>query len=271
MGFVEEMRWTFTPPFGWLQGVAFNLTLAAAYLVVWPLAFDERYDVVLLFTVYFATFIMADVTTTNIFGHDFSRTQRRLDAGEGFMGILFQKNLIQLMVVILPMFVITGLVTWWWAGVDELVLALPGILYPMLLWLGVGNLVSVAFPVLPAPVKWRLHNWRAGMWRMHLPVLLAYGIPYGLYFGAAYTDLPGNLNALIRFLGDEPEKWQSGMILLVASVLFYAFFTSSALVVFARCGLLLHGQAQFLASAPMPESERALLAARIAPGDADVD
>ena len=64
----EELRWTFTWPCGWLQGVLFNLVLAAAYLVVWPLAFDDHYDVVLLFTVYFATFIMADVTTTNIFG-----------------------------------------------------------------------------------------------------------------------------------------------------------------------------------------------------------
>lgn len=191
---LEELRWTFTWPCGWLQGVLFNLVLAAAYLVVWPLAFDDHYDVVLLFTAYFATFIMADVTTTNIFGHDIVRTLAALRRGRSFASLILLKNLVQAIVVVMPMVLLTIGVTWYVDGAEELFLAIPGILYPMLLWLGIGNMISVLYPVLPAPINWRIQSIRAGrkQWLLHAPMLISYAIPYVLYALAATTDLPGN-------------------------------------------------------------------------------
>ena len=99
----DELRWTFTLPMGWLQGVAFNAALAAGYLLFWPLVASEQYDIVSLFTVYFATFIMADVTTTNVFGHDIVRTVRALEAGRSFASLIAVKNAVQVIVVVIPM------------------------------------------------------------------------------------------------------------------------------------------------------------------------
>lgn len=267
----EELRWTFTWPCGWLQGVLFNLVLAAAYLVVWPLAFDDHYDVVLLFTAYFATFIMADVTTTNIFGHDIVRTLAALRRGRSFASLILMKNLVQTIVVVMPMVLLTIGVTWYVDGAEELFLAIPGILYPMLLWLGIGNLISVLYPVLPAPIKWRIQSIRAGrkQWLLHAPMLISYAIPYVLYVLAATTDLPGNLNALIRVVAGTPHKWESGLILLVASIIIYWGLTWFSLRLVRDRGFVLPMQSDLVYQAPLdPEVKDAALA--LLPRRADV-
>lgn len=253
----DELAWTFSLPMGWLQGVAFNAALAASYLVFWPLVASEHYDIVLLFTVYFATFIMADVTTTNVFGHDVLRTVRALDDGRGFASILAIKNVVQVIVVVIPLMIITLGVTIAIEGTGNLVLTLPGILYPMLLWLGVGNVLTVLAPALPAPVKWRLANIRGGRWRMHIAMLVAYGIPYFLYYAAAASDLPGNLNALFGLIvGTNAAKWQSGAMLLGASVVIYLVLTWLAVAMHRRYGLVLRWQRELVESAPMDEDVR---------------
>lgn len=267
----EELRWTFTWPCGWLQGVLFNLVLAAAYLVVWPLAFDDHYDVVLLFTAYFATFIMADVTTTNIFGHDIVRTLAALRRGRSFASLILMKNLVQTIVVVMPMVLLTIGVTWYVDGAEELFLAIPGILYPMLLWLGIGNMISVLYPVLPAPINWRIQSIRAGrkQWLLHAPMLISYAIPYVLYALAATTDLPGNLNALIRVVAGTPHKWESGLILLVASIIIYWGLTWLSLRLVRDRGFVLPMQSDLVYQAPLdPEVKDAALA--LLPRRADV-
>lgn len=267
----EELRWTFTWPCGWLQGVLFNLVLAAAYLVVWPLAFDDHYDVVLLFTAYFATFIMADVTTTNIFGHDIVRTLAALRRGRSFASLILMKNLVQTIVVVMPMVLLTIGVTWYVDGAEELFLAIPGILYPMLLWLGIGNLISVLYPVLPAPINWRIQSIRAGrkQWLLHAPMLISYAIPYVLYALAATTDLPGNLNALIRVVAGTPHKWESGLILLVASIIIYWGLTWLSLRLVRDRGFVLPMQSDLVYQAPLdPEVKDAAL--ELLPRRADV-
>lgn len=250
---LEELRWTFTWPCGWLQGVLFNLVLAAAYLIFWPLVYDDHYSIVLLFTVYFASFIMADVTTTNIFGHDIVRTHAALSSGRSFASLIYLKNLVQAIVVIVPMLLITIGVTWYLQGAGELVLATPGILYPMLLWLGVGNIISVLYPVLPAPASWRIRTARQGRqhWMLHAPMLISYAIPYVLYVLVAFSDLPGNLNALIRMVAGEPHKWESGLILLVASILIYVGCTKLSLRLVRDRGFCLLMQRDLVVRAPL--------------------
>ncbi len=48
---------------------------------------------------YFAVFVLADVTTTNVLGADASRVHRALEAGRPLRRILFVKNLTLLVIV----------------------------------------------------------------------------------------------------------------------------------------------------------------------------
>lgn len=242
---VDEFSRTFTWPFGWLQGVGLNALLAATYLVIWPLAANDHYDVVTLFTVYFANFIMADVTTTNIFGHDFFRAQSAATNRRRFARFLRNKNIVQAVVIMLPMAIITAVITCVVDGFAELTLAIPAVVYPMLLWLGVGNVLSVVFPVIAVGAKWRLEHFR--QWRWHVPVFISYAIPWLLYAAFAISDVPGHLNAVIRWCCGNPHPWESAVALLVVSIFIFIVLNQIAVWWATRRGLVLRYQDDVIA------------------------
>lgn len=252
----EELRWTFTWPMGWLQGVMFNAVLAAAYLVIWPLTGNDHSDVVLLFTTYFATFIMADVTTTNIFGHDLAHTARALRGGRSLESLLLMKNTVQLLLIIIPFTLVTAGLSWYHRGPTDLVLAIPGILYPMLLWLGIGNLISIIYPAIPAPMKWRSTHIVAGQWRMQAPMLISYAIPYVLYFITTYVDIPGTLNHVFAAFFRLPRPEEAGALLLGASMIIYVCLTTAALWWACHKGLTLPMQFSLVQAAPLDTDTR---------------
>src|SRR5262249_43063505 len=98
-----EIRWAFTPPRTWLMGVVANLFLAVAWVAVQPLAPSGRhYDWVVLVSTYFSSFILADVTTTNLLGADHYRVRQALSDGVPLRRILLIKNLALLVIVGLP-------------------------------------------------------------------------------------------------------------------------------------------------------------------------
>lgn len=236
---------------GWLQGVLFNLVLAASYLLFWPLTGNSHSDITVLFTTYFATFIMADVTTTNIFGHDLAHTLAALRHRRSLISLLLMKNAVQLIFIIVPFTLITAGLTLYHKGSTELVLTIPAILYPMLLWLGIGNVISLIYPALPAPLQWRVTHLRDGQWRMHLPMLISYAIPYVLYFVTAYLDLPGTLNQVFSAFFGLPRKEEAGAILLGTAMVLYVCLTAYALWRGANRGVALPMQATLVAQAPL--------------------
>ena len=63
---------------------------------------------------------------------------------------LLIKNLTLLVVVGLPTMIATAVITVTSEADYRLAITLPGVLFPILTWLGVGNLVSVALPVPPS-------------------------------------------------------------------------------------------------------------------------
>src|ERR1700753_3082272 len=63
-----EIRWAFTPPRTWLMGVVANVVFAAGWLVVQPLTAGRHHDWVILVGTYFSSWVLADVTTTNLLG-----------------------------------------------------------------------------------------------------------------------------------------------------------------------------------------------------------
>ena len=65
---LAEIRWAFRPPRAWLSGVAVNLGLSTFWLLVQPVRHEPHRDWVVLVGTYFSSFILADVTTSNVLG-----------------------------------------------------------------------------------------------------------------------------------------------------------------------------------------------------------
>jgi hypothetical protein len=142
-----EVRWAFTPPRWWLSGVAANLVLALVRLLVQPLHLPRHHDWVILIGTYFSSFILADVTTTNLLGSDHIRVCKALHDGVPIWRLLLVKNLALVAIVGLPTLAAATAMMLWLETPARLVVTIPNVAVPIVSWLGVGNLVSVLFPV----------------------------------------------------------------------------------------------------------------------------
>lgn len=199
---LAEVRWSFRWPCNWLLGVFLNLALSFLWLVFVPLTGHHHGDAVILVGTYFAVFILADVTTTNVLGLDAPRVRVSLDRGVSVLRMLLTKNLALLVIVGLPTLIATAVLTVRSELPYRLTLTLPGVALPMFAWLGVGNVVSVVYPVAirSLRVRWqRRYDWRStGPWLFHL------AIPYALLYAVdPVGDVPHQLFRLL------PAPWRS--------------------------------------------------------------
>src|ERR1700753_4512926 len=99
---VAEIRWAFTPPRTWLMGVVANAIFAVGWLLVQPLTAGRHQDWVILVGTYFSSWILADVTTTNVLGADHYRVLTAVRDGVSLSKILLIKNIALLVIVGLP-------------------------------------------------------------------------------------------------------------------------------------------------------------------------
>lgn len=152
-----EIRWAFTPPRTWLMGVLANLVFAVGWLVVQPLTPGRHQDWVILVGTYFSSWVLADVTTTNLLGADHYRVQQALSDGVPFWRVLLIKNLALLVIVGLPTLLAAVLLTLWIESPQRLAITIPTVAVPIVSWLGLGNLLSVLHPVGVEPL---LRRWR---------------------------------------------------------------------------------------------------------------
>jgi hypothetical protein len=187
----SEIRWAFKPPCTWLSGVAANMFLAVAWLLIHPLASfgylahhysDVHLDWVILIGTYFSSFILADVTTTNLIGGDHYRVEKALSDGTPLWRILLIKNLTLIVVVGLPTLAAVVALTLWRETPERLPVTIPNVAVPIVSWLGVGNFISVLHPVASEPLirRWRQRDDRRRTWHW----LLALALPYALYYVA---------------------------------------------------------------------------------------
>jgi hypothetical protein len=178
-----EIRWAFTPPRTWLMGVLANVVFAATWLLVQPLTTGRHHsDWVILIGTYFSSWVLADVTTTNLLGADHYRVRQALSDGVPFWRIMLIKNLALLAIVGLPTLTAAVALTLWLESPGRLGVTIPTVAVPIVSWLGVGNLISVLHPVSVEPLlrRWRQRGdrLRTGGW------LLALSLPYALYYVA---------------------------------------------------------------------------------------
>jgi len=177
-----EIRWAFTPPRTWLMGVVANVIFAAGWLLVQPLTAGRHQDWVILVGTYFSSWVLADVTTTNLLGTDHYRVLKAVSDGVPMWRILLVKNLALMAMVGLPTLAAAAALTLWLETPSRLAITIPTVAVPIVSWLGVGNLISVLHPVGVEPLirRWRQRHdhRRIGGW------VLALSLPYGLYYVA---------------------------------------------------------------------------------------
>ncbi len=178
-----ELRWAFTRPRTWLMGVVVNVFFAVAWLLVQPLTPGRHHhDWVILVGTYFSSWVLADVTTTNMLGADHYRVRKALSSGVPFWRILLIKNLALLVIVGLPTLAAAMALTLWLETPARLAITIPTVAVPIVSWLGVGNFISVLHSVSAEPLirRWRQRGdrRRTGSW------VLALTLPYALYYVA---------------------------------------------------------------------------------------
>lgn len=183
---VAEIRWAFTPPRVWLAGVAANLVLAAVWLIVDPLHLHRHQDWVVLMGTYFASFILADVTTTNLLGVDHLRVQTALRDGVPLWRVLVAKNIALIIIVGLPTLVVAMAMTLWLETPGRLATTIPDVGVPILSWIGLGNVMSVLLPVASEPLvdRWR-HRRQLRLMTVWVASL---SLPYALFYLADPID-----------------------------------------------------------------------------------
>ena len=233
-----EVRWAFTPPRSWLSGVAANLIVALVSLLVQPSHLPRHHDWVILIGTYFSSFILADVTTTNLLGTDHIRVRKALRDGVPLWRVLLVKNLALVVIVGLPTLVAATAMTLWLETPARLAVTIPNVAVPIVSWLGVGNLVSVLFPVGGERL---IHRWgqrrdrrTTSRWIAHLV------LPYALYYVADPTGgIEHNFfwrqvpEAIAPILGPESR----GFVHIGISAAVWAIATAVALLFFSRRGL----------------------------------
>jgi hypothetical protein len=177
---VAEIRWAFTPPRTWLMGVLANLIFAVGWLAVQPLTLGRHQDWVVLVGTYFSSWILADVTTTNLLGADHYRVLQAVSDGAPFWRVLLIKNLALLVIVGLPTLAISVVLTLWLETPERLAVTIPTVAVPIVSWLGVGNLFSVLHPVSVEPL---IRRWRQrGDRRRTRGWMVALTLPYAVYY-----------------------------------------------------------------------------------------
>lgn len=179
---VGEIRWAFTAPRTWLMGVVANLAFAVGWLAVQPLTLGRHQDWVVLVGTYFSSWILADVTTTNLLGADHYRVTQAVSEGVPFWRVLLIKNVALLVIVGLPTLVTAVVLTLWLETPERLAITIPTVAVPIVSWLGVGNFFSVLHPVGVAPLTRR---WRQrGDLRRTRGWIVTLTLPYALYYFA---------------------------------------------------------------------------------------
>lgn len=178
-----EVRWAFTAPRTWLTGILANVVFAAVWLLVQPLTTGRHHtDWVVLVGTYFSSWVLADVTTTNLLGSDHYRVLQALANGVPFWRVLLVKNLALLAIVGMPTLVASTILTLWLYTPARLGITVPTVAVPIVSWLGVGNLISVLHPVSVEPL---LRRWRQRAdARRTRSWLAALTLPYVLYYVA---------------------------------------------------------------------------------------
>jgi hypothetical protein len=235
---VAEIRWAFTQPRDWLTGVGVNLALALVFLIVDPLHIHRHQDWVVVVGTYLASFILADVTTTNMLGVDDIRVKKALHDGVPFWRVLVVKNIALVVIVGLPTLVVAMAMTLWMETPARLMVTIPNVAVPIVSWIGIGNIVSVLLPVATEPLicRWRQRR----QVRLTVVWMASLALPYALFYVADPIDgLPHKFlwSEVPRAIGPILGHQSRGFVHIGIALAVWVAGTAIAHLVVSRRGL----------------------------------
>ncbi|MDG4666730.1 ABC transporter permease [Mycobacterium sp. 236(2023)] len=215
---VEETRHLFADrPRAVLVRVVITLAIALALVTFYHVTGMTRYDGAGRLTLYLFSAVVGSVICTNALCFEAERVRAMLRRGEPLWRILIAKNL-----AMAAMVTLAGLPVIWFLTVTEDVNPVPMIdqlVTMVFIWLGVGNVLSVLYPLRHEPVSARLHD---GTWK---PFLLSFALSYGVGLTVnlmIYWRLWARYKASTELAGG---AWAAFMLVLVSAMLSWILLT----------------------------------------------
>lgn len=155
-----------------LARVVITLAIAMSLVTFYHLTGLTRYDDAGRLTLYLFSAVVGSVICTNALCFEAERVRAMLQSGTPLWRILVSKNLAMAALVTLAGLPVVAFLTIT-ADVNPVPM-IDQLVTMVFIWLGVGNVLSVVFPLRHEPVSARL---RDGTWR---PFLLSFALSYGV-------------------------------------------------------------------------------------------
>lgn len=169
----DEVRhtWTATPR-SILLRLVITLAISLSLVVFYHFTGLTRYDDAGRLTLYLFSAVVGSVVCTNALCFEAQRVRAELSSGERLWRILIAKNLA--MVVMVTVAALPVIVFLTVADGGNPVALIDQLVTMVFIWLGVGNVLSVVYPLRHEPISARL---RDGTWK---PFLGSFAISYGV-------------------------------------------------------------------------------------------
>jgi hypothetical protein len=206
-----------------LVKLAIGLGLGLAYLVfILLMQWEDKSEILPYLAPYALSGVIGGVVCTNALSWDAGRVRAELTGGRRLWHVLISKNVTMFLLVGAVGLVLCLLLAWQADDYGALVKALGELVTMMLLWLGIGNVLSVLSPLRVEPLKERFKD---GTWK---PFLLSFAISYvvGLGVNLMLTWRVWAKQSMIEDLGG---PWVPVLMLVASALSAYLLLTVLAI------------------------------------------
>ncbi|WP_060941731.1 hypothetical protein, partial [Mycolicibacterium vaccae] len=155
-----------------LARIVVTLATALSLVTFYHVTGMTRYDDAGRLTLYLFSAVVGSVICTNALCFEAARVRAMLQSGVPLWRILIAKNLAMAALITVAGLPVIGLLSV--AGDVNPVPMVDQLVTMVFIWLGVGNVLSVVYPLRHEPVSARL---RDGTWK---PFLLSFAVSYGV-------------------------------------------------------------------------------------------
>lgn len=202
-----------------LNKLLVGFAIGVVYLVfIWALDWDKNSELLPFFAIYALSGVIGGVVCTNALSWDAGRVRADLIGGRRLWHVLISKNWSMFVLVGTVGVVLSVLLAWPTGEFSTLVKALGELFTMMLIWLGIGNVLSVLSPLRVEPLKDRLHDGTLK------PFLLSFAISYvvGLGVNLMLTWRVWAKKSMIEEMGG---LWVPVLMLIVSAFMSYLLLT----------------------------------------------
>ncbi len=202
-----------------LNKLAVGFAIGVAYLIfIWALDWDANSELLPYFAIYALSGVIGGVVCTNALSWDAGRVRADLVGGRRLWHVLISKNWSMFVLVGTVGVVLSVLLAWPTGEFSTLVKALGELFTMMLIWLGIGNVLSVLSPLRVEPLKDRFHDGTLK------PFLLSFAISYvvGLGVNLMLTWRVWAKRSMIEEMGG---LWVPVLLLIVSAFVAYLLLT----------------------------------------------